>query len=114
RAAPLRSRVAAADLLRQRQRIRRAAMDLWAYTNNVILDFSRRGKPTDNASIESFNGRFRDECLNVHWFEGLEDATTQIEACRQDYKANYPHRALKGLSPNEYARLTMEPAAESL
>ena len=45
-----------------------AAMDLWAYTNGVILDFSRRGKPTDNAAIESFNGRFREECLNVHWF----------------------------------------------
>ena len=57
-----------------------AAMDRWAYTNGVILDFSRRGKPTDNAAIESFNGRFRDECLNVHWFESLEDATTKIEA----------------------------------
>ena len=91
-----------------------AAMDLWAYTNKVILDFSRRGKPTDNAAIESFNGRFRDECLNVHWFEGLEDATTKIEAWRQDYNANHPHRALKGLSPNEYARKVMEPAAESL
>jgi putative transposase len=91
-----------------------AAMDLWAYTNQVILDFSRRGKPTDNAAIESFNGRFRDECLNVHWFEELEDAGTKIEAWRQDYNANHPHRALKGLSPNEYARLTMEPAAESL
>jgi hypothetical protein len=91
-----------------------AAMDLWAYTNGVILDFSRRGKPTDNAAIESFNGRFRDECLNVHWFEGLEDATTKIEAWRQDYNANHPHRALKGLSPNEYARMTMQPAAESL
>ena len=91
-----------------------AAMDLWAYTNKVILDFSRRGKPTDNAAIESFNGRFRDECLNVHWFEGLEDATAKIEAWRQDYNANHPHRALKGLSPNEYGRLTMEPAAESL
>ena len=43
-------------------------MDRWAYTNGVILDFSRRGKPTDNATIESFNGRFREECLNVHWF----------------------------------------------
>ena len=86
---------------------------VWAYTNKVILDFSRRGKPTDNAAIESFNGRFRDECLNVHWFEGLEDANTKIEAWRQDYNANHPHRALKRLSPNEYARLTMEPAAES-
>ena len=45
-----------------------SAMDRWAYTNGVILDFSRRGKPTDNATIESFNGRFREECLNVHWF----------------------------------------------
>lgn len=44
-----------------------AAMDLWAYSNGVVLDFSRRGKPTDNAAIESYNERFRDECLNVHW-----------------------------------------------
>src|SRR5687767_16038294 len=51
-----------------------AAMDLWAYTTGVILDFSRRGKPTDNAAIESFNGRFREECLNVHWFASIEDA----------------------------------------
>ena len=48
-------------------------MNLWAYTNDVILDFSRRGKPTDNATIESFNGRFREECLNVHWFASLAD-----------------------------------------
>jgi len=54
-----------------------------------------------------------DECLNVHWFEGLEDAGTKIEAGRQDYNANRPQRALKGLSPDEYARLTIEPAAES-
>jgi len=91
-----------------------AAMDVWAYTNGVILDFSRRGKPTDNAAIESFNGRFRDECLNVHWFESLDDARAKIEAWRQDYNANHPHRALKGLSPNEYARRVMSTAAESL
>jgi putative transposase len=88
-------------------------MNLWAYTNGVILDFSRRGKPTDNAAIESFNGRFRDECLNVHWFESLEDASHKIEAWRQDYNANHPHRALKGLSPSEYARQVMATAAES-
>ena len=76
-----------------------AAMDLWAYTNGVILDFSRRGKPTDNAAIESFNGRFREECLNVHWFESLEDAQEKIDAFRWDYNENHPHRALKGLSP---------------
>ena len=78
-----------------------AAVDLWAYTNGVILDFSRRGKPTDNAAIESFNGRFREECLNVHWFQSMEDATTKIEGWRQDYNENHPHRALKGLSPEE-------------
>lgn len=86
----------------------------WAYTNKVVLDFSRRGKPTDNAAIESFNGRFRYECLNVHWFESLEEAGSKIEARRQDYNANHPHRALKGLSPNEYARKAMEPVAGSL
>ena len=76
-----------------------AAMDLWAYTNGVILDFSRRGKPTDNAAIESFNGRFREECLNVHWFASMEDAHEKIEGLRQDYNEHHPHRALKGLSP---------------
>ncbi len=50
------------------------ALDKWAYENGVTMDFSRPGKPTDNALIESFNGSFRDECLNVHWFLSLEDA----------------------------------------
>jgi putative transposase len=90
-----------------------AVMDLWAYTNGVMLDFSRRGKPTDNAAIESFNGRFRDECLNVHGFEGLEDASAKIETWRKDYNANHPHRPLKGLSPNEYAPRSMLTAAQS-
>lgn len=90
-----------------------AAMDLWAYTNGVILDFSRRGKPTDNAAIESFNGRFREECLNVHWFQSMEDATTKIEGWRQDYNENHPHRALQGLSPDEYARRAIIEAADS-
>src|SRR4051812_36298638 len=90
-----------------------AAMDLWAYTNKVILDFSRRGKPTDNAAIESFNGRFREECLNVHWFASLEDAEQKIDAFRWDYNENHPHRALKGLSPNESAGRGMTTAANS-
>ena len=88
------------------------AMDRWAYTNQVILDFSRRGKPTDNAMIESFNGRFREECLNIHWFASLEDAEQKIDAFRWDYNENHPHRALKGLSPGEYAQRAMTTAAD--
>ena len=65
------------------------------------------GKPTDNATIESFNGRFREECLNVHWFASLEDAQQKIDAFRWDYNEHHPHRALKGLSPQEYARRAM-------
>ena len=89
------------------------AMDLWAYTHGVMLDFSRRGKPTDNAAIESFNGRFREECLNIHWFASLEDAQQKIDAFRWDYNENHPHRALKGLSPREYAQGAMATAADS-
>ena len=90
-----------------------AAMDLWAYTNGVILDFSRRGKPTDNAAIESFNGRFRDECLNIHRFASMDDAKEKIDAFRWDYNENHPHRALKGLSPREYGQRAMATAADS-
>lgn len=90
-----------------------AAMDLWAYTNGVLLDFSRRGKPTDNAAIESFNGRFREECLNVHWFASVDDAKQKIDAFRWDYNENHPHRALKGLSPREYGQRAMVTVANS-
>lgn len=55
------------------------ALDKWAYENGATMDFSRPGKPTDNALIESFKGSFRDECLNVHWFLSLEDAQEKIE-----------------------------------
>lgn len=58
-------------------------MDLWAYQRGVTLDFSRPGKPTDNASIEAFNGRFRTECLNQHWFLSLADAAEKLEAWRR-------------------------------
>ena len=88
-----------------------AAMNRWAYTNGVVLDFSRRGKPTDNAAIESFNGRFREECLNVRWFTSIEDAQDKIDAWRWDYNEHHPHRALKGLSSREYARRVMATAA---
>jgi putative transposase len=55
------------------------AMDRWAYENGIELDFSRPGKPTDNAKVESFNGRFRSECLNAHWFLSLDDSANRLE-----------------------------------
>ena len=79
------------------------AMDLWAYQNGVKIDFSRPGKPTDNAFIESFNGTFRDECLNIHWFETLAEARQLIEGWRQEYNGSRPHRALKDRTPSEFA-----------
>jgi putative transposase len=79
-------------------------LDLWAYHHGVQIDFSRPGKPTDNSFVESFNGSFRDECLNVHWFESLDEAKRQIEAWRQDYNESRPHQALKDQAPAEYAR----------
>ena len=60
-------------------------LDLWAFTHGVTLDFSRPGKPTDNAFIESFNSRFRQECLNASWFLNLNDARTKIESWRCEY-----------------------------
>ncbi|MGI9415077.1 MAG: IS3 family transposase, partial [Hyphomicrobiales bacterium] len=66
-------------------------LDLWAYQKGVILDFSRPGKPTDNTFIESFNGKFRAECLNVHWFMTLADARSKMEDWRRDYNEVRPH-----------------------
>jgi putative transposase len=77
------------------------ALDLWAYENDVKLDFSRPGKPTDNAFIESFNGSFRDECLNVSWFLSLEDAREKINAFKKEYNHFRPHSALGNLTPIE-------------
>jgi putative transposase len=57
-------------------------LERWAYENNVTLDFSRPGKPTDNLFIESFNGSFRDEFLSVNWFMSIEDAQEKIETWR--------------------------------
>lgn len=74
------------------------AMDLWADQNGVKIDFTRPGKPTDNAFIESFNGTFRDECLNVQWFESLAEAKQLIEAWRQEYNRSCSHRALEDLT----------------
>ena len=78
-------------------------MDLWAYRNGVKIDFSRLGKPTDNAFVESFNGTFRSECLNIHWFMDLKEATHLIEAWRHEYNESRPHASLADRTPSEFA-----------
>jgi transposase InsO family protein len=79
------------------------ALDLWAYQTGVTLDFSRPGKPTDNAYIESFNGSFRDECLNVNWFLSMDDARSKIESWRREYNEFRPHSSLGDRTPSEAA-----------
>ena len=79
-------------------------LDKWAYENKVELDFSRPGKPTDNPYIESFNGSFRDECLNVNWFFSLEDAQEKFDLWKEDYNGFRPHSSLGDISPNEYIK----------
>ena len=79
------------------------ALDRWAYENGVTLDFSRPGKPTDNAFVESFNGRLRDECLNTHLFLSLADARAKIEAWRRQYNESRPHTSLGWMTPAEFA-----------
>jgi len=74
-------------------------LDLWAYANDVTLDFSRLGKPTDNAFIEAFNGRFRTECLDVHWFMTLADAAEKMERWRRYYNEERPHGAIGNKVP---------------
>ena len=88
-------------------------LDLWAYHRGVAIEFSRPGKPTDNAFIESFNGTLRDECLNAHWFTTLDDAKEKIEAWRQEYNVSRPHRALGEIPPTEFAQRFRDLAAES-
>ncbi len=88
------------------------ALDRWAYENGVTLDFSRPGKPTDNAFIEPFNGRLRDECLNAHWFLSLADARAKIEAWRRHYNESRPHTSLGWMTPSEYAAAAAQKAAK--
>ncbi|SCY55283.1 putative transposase [Nitrosospira sp. Nsp13] len=83
-------------------------MDKWAYKRGIELDFSRPGKPTDNAKVESFNGRLRQECLNAHWFLSLEDARRKIDDWRQYYNETRPHSALQWATPAEFARQARE------
>ena len=78
------------------------ALDQWAYERGIRLRFIAPGKPVQNAYIESFNGRLRDECLNLHWFRSVADARQIVEAWRLDYNRARPHSALGGLTPEEY------------
>ena len=79
------------------------AMDTWAYENGVRLHFIEPGKPVQNAYIESFNGRFRDECLSEHWFTSLPAVRRIVETWRDDYNAVRPHSALGSRTPREFA-----------
>ena len=78
-------------------------LDQWAYLNKVELDFSRPGKPTNNAFIEAFNSRLRQECLNASWFLSMNDARLRINAWRDDYNIHRPHSALGNLTPSAFA-----------
>lgn len=75
------------------------AMDAWAYRHGVKLDFIRPGRPVENAFIESFNGRLRDECLNAEVFFSIDDASQKIEAWRADYNSCRPHSSIGNHGP---------------
>jgi putative transposase len=88
------------------------AMLTWAHRRCVKLFLIEPGKPNQNAYIESFNGRFRDECLNEHWFTSLSHAKALIEAWRREYNEERPKKSLGGLTPATYARQLMANAAK--
>lgn len=77
-------------------------LDVWAYEHGVTLDFIEPGKPMQNGYLESFNGKFRDECLNVHWFRSLAEARQIIEDWRESYNTERPHSALGGRTPTQH------------
>jgi len=84
-------------------------LDLWAFMKGVTLDFSRPGKPTDNAFIESLNGKFRAECLNANWFQSLDEARRKCEAWRRDYNEVRPHSAIGNQVPAALHRTAGNP-----
>ena len=82
---------------------RGTVLEAWAHARGVRLDFTQPGKPTQNGHIESFNGKFRDECLNLHWFTSLRHAQRVIEEWRRDYNEFRPHSGLGNQTPSEAA-----------
>ena len=87
------------------------AFDAWAYARGIQVHFITPGRPVENAVIESFNGKLRDECLNASWFESLEQARGEIESWRTDYNEQRPHSSLGDLAPAEYVANLMQWAA---
>jgi putative transposase len=87
---------------------RSRALAAWSEERGVRLEFIQPGKPVQNAYVESFNGRLRDECLNANWFTSLSDARRKIESWRVDYNQQRPHSSLDYLAPEEFARSRAE------
>jgi Integrase core domain len=94
--------------------LRGQVLDQWAYDYGVHLQFIERGKPIQNAYIESFNARLREECLNEHVFVSLNDARRKIEQWRIAYNRECPHSSLGNLTPEEFAALAKEPGRATL
>jgi putative transposase len=84
-------------------------LDQWAYTHQVHLHFIDPGKPVQNAFVESFNGKFRNECLNDHWFNSIDEARNIIHAWREDYNTVRPHSSLGYKTPAEFALSAANP-----
>ncbi|PVE22121.1 hypothetical protein DC522_22685 [Microvirga sp. KLBC 81] len=80
------------------------ALDLWAYRNGVVLDFSRPGKPIDNSFVEAFNGKVRAECIDQNWFLSLADARLKCEAFRHEYNGDRPHSSIGHKTPLEFMK----------
>lgn len=87
-------------------------LELWAYTSGVLLDFIRPGKPVENGYIESFNGKLRDECLNMQLFFSLREAQASLAKWRKEYNTLRPHASLGGMPPREFAQRAKQLAPE--
>lgn len=85
-------------------------LDLWAWMNNVTLDISLPGKPTDNAFVESFNGKVQAECIDQNWFLSLDDARSKCEASRREYNEERPDNAIGNKTPMEFIKTIGQPS----
>ena len=83
---------------------RSTRLDAWAYEHGVALEFIQPGKPIQNAVMESYNGRMRDELLNQHWWRSIAEARNAVDAYREDFNEVRPHSALDNQTPGEFAR----------